>query len=201
MTIFHLRKIDPVGLYVEDVLWDDGAYPARQGDPKMTDGQPGIPPVLNADGTVIVPEVPEVLPTQELDAEGNPVWITPPVEAFEGNPIPSDLIAKPVPGGFFWPRWDGKAWVEGGEAPKPPPVTVVDMAQARKVLVLNGVDLDTIPLIFNALEEPARSFAKIDWEFKTQVHIDNPLVQIIAKQKGWSQARLQDMFNLAPTLP
>jgi hypothetical protein len=200
MTTIHLRKIDPTGLFVEDALWDDGAYPAQSGLPKMTEGQPSVPPVLDADGTEIVPELPEVLPAQELDADGNPVWITPPVEAFDGNPIPPDMVAEPVPGGFFWPRWDGKAWVEGGEAPKPPPVSVVGMDQARKVLVLNGVDLDSIPQIFNALEEPARSFAKIDWEFKAKVHIDNPLVLVIAEQKKWSQARLQDMFNLAATL-
>ena len=200
MAILHLRKIDPSGLFVEDVLWDNGAYPAQDGVPKMTDGIPGVPPVLGPDGAEIVPEVPEVLPQQEVDADGNPVWIAPPVEAFDGNPIPDGMVTEPVPGGFFHPRWDGNAWVEGGEAPKPPDVSVVKIDQACKALVLSGVDLASIDQIFNALPEPARSFAKIDWARKTEVHIDNALVLAVAKAKGWSQSRLQDMFNMAATL-
>lgn len=30
-------------------------------------------------------------------------------------------IDEPVPSGFFWPRWNGTEWIEGGEAPEPQP--------------------------------------------------------------------------------
>lgn len=37
-------------------------------------------------------------------------------------------ISIPCDGRFYWPRWDGKQWVEGGEAPEPvePEPTVTD---------------------------------------------------------------------------
>lgn len=38
----------------------------------------------------------------------------------EGNPDPQ-YIAEPVPQGFYWPKWNGTEWVEGGEAPEPVP--------------------------------------------------------------------------------
>ena len=38
----------------------------------------------------------------------------------DGTPDPA-YIETPVPpdAGFWWPRWDGTAWVEGGTAPEP----------------------------------------------------------------------------------
>lgn len=36
----------------------------------------------------------------------------------DGSPDPA-YIAGPCPPGFWWPRWDGEAWVEGGQAPEP----------------------------------------------------------------------------------
>lgn len=40
----------------------------------------------------------------------------------DGQPIPDpQYIAEPVPPGFYWPRWDGAKWVEGGQAPEPTP--------------------------------------------------------------------------------
>ena len=37
-----------------------------------------------------------------------------------GEPIPT-YIEAPCPDGFFWPKWDGEQWVEGGVAPEPTP--------------------------------------------------------------------------------
>lgn len=33
-----------------------------------------------------------------------------------------DLIATPVPGGLYWPKWDGKQWVEGRTAAEIAPI-------------------------------------------------------------------------------
>ena len=38
----------------------------------------------------------------------------------DGTPDPA-YIATPCPAGFYWPRWDGAQWVEGGTAPDPVP--------------------------------------------------------------------------------
>ena len=120
---YFLHKIDSVGLFVEDLFWDDGAYPEVVGVPKMTQGSPAVPAVEYQAATETTPEIlaqdaiPEVLPVQEVDEQGNLVWTTEPVAAFAGNPIPADLIATHCQGGFFWPKWNGTAWVEGGSAP------------------------------------------------------------------------------------
>ena len=38
----------------------------------------------------------------------------------DGTPDPA-FVSEPCPSGFFWPRWDGTQWVEGGTAPDPVP--------------------------------------------------------------------------------
>jgi hypothetical protein len=40
---------------------------------------------------------------------------------FENDPPFDDgsYISKPVPQGFYLPRWNGTEWVEGGQAPEP----------------------------------------------------------------------------------
>ena len=35
-------------------------------------------------------------------------------------------IETPVPPGFYWPKWNGEKWVEGGEAPLPQPIELTD---------------------------------------------------------------------------
>ncbi|MFP3356838.1 hypothetical protein R0K17_05695 [Planococcus sp. SIMBA_143] len=36
----------------------------------------------------------------------------------EGNADPQ-YINVPVPQGFYWPKWNGTEWIEGGESPDP----------------------------------------------------------------------------------
>ena len=48
----------------------------------------------------------------------------------EGNPDPQ-YITEPVPEGFYWPKWNGTQWVEGGEAPEPQPVTPTEVEILR----------------------------------------------------------------------
>ena len=40
---------------------------------------------------------------------------------FENEPPFDDdsYISTPVPQGFYWPKWNGTEWVEGGQAPDP----------------------------------------------------------------------------------
>ena len=42
---------------------------------------------------------------------------------FENEPTFDDgsYISTPVPQGFYWPKWTGTEWVEGGQAPEPVP--------------------------------------------------------------------------------
>lgn len=50
----------------------------------------------------------------------------------EGIPDPQ-YIDVPVPEGFYWPKWNGTEWVEGGEAPAPVPLepTETEVLQAQ----------------------------------------------------------------------
>lgn len=34
-----------------------------------------------------------------------------------GNPDTAHYITTPAPEGFYWPKWDGLQWAEGGTAP------------------------------------------------------------------------------------
>ena len=40
------------------------------------------------------------------------------VDGFMGN---KEFINTHVPQGFYWPKWNGAEWVEGGVAPEPEP--------------------------------------------------------------------------------
>lgn len=56
---------------------------------------------------------------------------------FENEPSFDDgsYISVPVPQGFYWPKWNGTEWIEGGQAPEladpePQPPTMEQMAVA-----------------------------------------------------------------------
>lgn len=77
-----LRKIDASGLFLEDCFWDDGAYPATPGVPLMTTGTPAVPAVPAILAQAAVAGVQMFVGGQPAtDAQGNPVWVTPPKAA------------------------------------------------------------------------------------------------------------------------
>lgn len=51
----------------------------------------------------------------------------------EEGELDPQYIADPVPPGFYWPKWNGTEWVEGGIAPEPQPVipSEVEILQAQ----------------------------------------------------------------------
>ena len=66
---------------------------------------------------------------------------------FENEPSFDDgsYISVPVPQGFYWPKWNGSEWIEGGTAPEPtPPVPteverIVAMEEALDFLLMGGM--------------------------------------------------------------
>lgn len=46
------------------------------------------------------------------------------------EPTDQHYIAEPCPDGFYWPRWDGAQWVEGGTPPEP----IVTIEQLKQQL-------------------------------------------------------------------
>ena len=46
------------------------------------------------------------------------------MDGFTGN---DEFINTEVPQGFYWPKWNGTEWVEGGVAPGPTPPVPTDV--------------------------------------------------------------------------
>jgi hypothetical protein len=49
-----------------------------------------------------------------------------------------EFIETEVPQGFYWPRWNGTEWVEGGVAPEPQPHELA----IEELLMMAIADLD-----------------------------------------------------------
>lgn len=79
----------------------------------------------------ILDSIPILTETQTVtDDDGNSTTITVPVLDENGNTIPDPhYIETPCPNGFYHPKWNGAAWVEGGV--KPEPVVTVEMLKAE----------------------------------------------------------------------
>ena len=64
------------------------------------------------------------------------------MDGFMGN---NEFINTPVPQGFYWPRWNGTEWVEGGQAPEPTPYIPTEadrikaMEEALDFLLMGGM--------------------------------------------------------------
>lgn len=82
--------------------------------------------------------------------------------------------------------------------PLPEPVVVVTMRQARKALVLSGVNLDSIYQVIETIADPVeRQIAVIDWDFADSVPSDSSLVDTVCAALDLDKAAL---FALAVTL-
>lgn len=79
-------------------------------------------------------------------------------------------------------------------------VTVVEMVQARKALILSGFDLAKVEPVILTLPQPTQDLARVDWEFAANVHRDNALVRAVQQMQNWTDTEVDDMFKLAATL-
>lgn len=75
----------------------------------------------------------------------------------------------------------------------------VTMRQARLALLSIG-KLDDVDAAIQALPEPAKTTAKIEWEYAAHIEINSPLIQSLAPEIGITESQLKDLFNLAATL-
>lgn len=77
----------------------------------------------------------------------------------EGNTIPDpQYVDVPVPDGFYWPKWDGEKWIEGGKAPEPTETPhmptleeqVVQLQEENQTLreTVDGIFTEVLPSIF-----------------------------------------------------
>ena len=77
---------------------------------------------------------------------------------------------------------------------------VVTMRQARLVLFGAGL-LPQVEAAIDALTEPQKTAARIEWDYSSEVHRDKPFVQSLATAIGITGAQLDALFIQAAALP
>lgn len=88
-------------------------------------------------------------------------------------------------------------YVEEPEVPYVPPGPAsVKMAQARIALHRAGL-LPQVEAALESLPEPARTEAKIQWEFEPEVVRGSTLVQGLMPALGLSETQVDDLFRAA----
>lgn len=76
---------------------------------------------------------------------------------------------------------------------------VVTMRQARLALMQFGLLADVEPAI-EALAEPDRSAARIEWEYSQTVERNTAFVDVLSQELGLGENELDELFALAKTL-
>jgi hypothetical protein len=85
--------------------------------------------------------------------------------------------------------------------PPPPPIpSVISMRQARLVLLSQGL-LVQVDATIDAMDEPARSAAQIEWEYATELRRDNPLVTAMQASMSLTDAQVDAMFTAGAAIP
>lgn len=112
--------------------------------------------------------------------------------------IPEDWI-----GGAY--RFDGEDFevidqdLIDASQPQSPVPQVVTMRQARLAL-LGANKLAAVDTAIDALPEPTKSIARIEWDYSSEVHRNKPLVLTLGPALGLTTQQLDDLFRLAVTL-
>jgi hypothetical protein len=86
---------------------------------------------------------------------------------------------------------------------KPPPTAGfadVTPRQIRQALVMSGISLDSIDTSMNALPEPMKTMAKIEWEYSVGFQRSNQLVNMMGQSLGFNQAMLDALWMKAKSL-
>ena len=95
-------------------------------------------------------------------------------------------------GGKVGDLWDGTQYT----TPPPPPAPVpaeITMRQARLALLGAG-KLAAVDTAINAMDEPAKSAAKIEWEYSQEVQRHNGFVSVLAPMLGMTAEQTDALF-------
>lgn len=96
--------------------------------------------------------------------------------------------------------WDGQTFTRPEPEPVAPVVpTEITPRQARLALLGAGL-LSSVDAALNGLSEPAKSAAKIEWEYATAIYRDSPLVNQLGPALGLNEAQVDALFIQAASL-
>lgn len=79
------------------------------------------------------------------------------------------------------------------------PPNVVTMRQARLALFGAGL-LGGVESAIDALEEPQRTAARIEWDYSSEVYRNKPFVAVLSQSLGLSEHDLDGLFLAASAL-
>lgn len=83
---------------------------------------------------------------------------------------------------------------------QPPQVpSIVTMRQARLALHASGL-LAGVEAAIEALQDPPKTEARIEWDFSSEVHRNKPFVEMLTVALGLTEQEVDDLFTLAETL-
>lgn len=94
--------------------------------------------------------------------------------------------------------WDGAQVVPAPTQPAPVPAEVT-MRQARLALLGAGL-LTNVDAAINAMPEPAKSAARIEWDYSSAVQRHNGFVAQLGPALGLTDAQIDDLFRAASKL-
>lgn len=109
------------------------------------------------------------------------------VGAFEGVEPPAGSIEVTAPNHGL-DHWDGDGWIPYVAVP-----SEITMRQARLVLLGAG-KLAAVETAINAMSEPTKSAAQIEWEYSNTVQRHNGFVSQLGPALGLTDAEIDAMF-------
>ena len=80
-----------------------------------------------------------------------------------------------------------------------PTTNKVTMRQARLALLSIGL-LDQVEPAIDAMDEPARTIAKIEWDYSSEVHRDKPFVNSLGEILGLDSDAIDQLFITAAAI-
>ena len=96
-------------------------------------------------------------------------------------------------------EWEAEGNTIAPYEPAPAPLPILSARQFRLGLHTNGL-LASVQSSIDAMEEPDKTAAQIEWEYATQIERDHPLVQNLSAQLGLTDEQIDAMWREAAAL-